>query len=114
MTKLTKIRLLPALALAMLPLASAVAGDPEAGKAKAIEKTCHTCHGENGISVSSAFPNLAGQYADYLENSLKQYASGQRKNAIMAPFAMQLTPEDMKDLAAWYASQQGLKTVPMP
>ena len=25
---------------------------------------------------------------------------------------MQLTPEDMKDLAAWYASQPGLKTVP--
>ena len=112
MTTLTKRYLLPALLLALLPAAGAVAGDAEAGKAKAVEKTCNTCHGDNGVSISSAFPNLAGQYADYLENSLKQYASGERKNAVMATFAMQLTPEDIKDLAAWYASQPGLKTVP--
>ncbi len=112
MTTLTKSRLLPALILGLLPALGAMAGDVEAGKAKSVEKTCNTCHGETGVSVSSAFPNLAGQYADYLENSLKQYASGARKNAIMATFAMQLTPQEMQDLAAFYASQTGLKTVP--
>ena len=114
MTTLIKARLLPTIFFAMLPVLSAVAGDVGAGKATATEKTCNTCHGENGISVSSAFPNLAGQYADYIAHSLKQYANGERKNAVMAQFAMTLTPEEIKNLAAYYASQTGLETVPMP
>ncbi|MEM9056060.1 MAG: cytochrome c [Pseudomonadota bacterium] len=105
-------RWLPVLLVALVPVVGHAAGDAEAGKAKAVEKTCNTCHGDNGISVASTFPNLAGQYADYLENALKQYASGKRKNAIMAQFATGLSPQDMKDLAAWYSSQAGLGTVP--
>src|SRR5262245_45433510 len=41
------------------------AADLGAGKAKA-EAVCSACHGLNGVSVTDAIPNLAGQKAAYL------------------------------------------------
>ncbi len=106
-----KLRKFPIM-LAILAVASAAeaGGDPEAGKAKA-DAVCASCHGETGISISSAFPNLAGQYESYLLAALKQYVNGQRNNAIMLSFAAQLSEQEMKDLAAFYARQQGLDTL---
>ena len=94
-----------------LAAASANAGDAAAGKVKA-DEVCAACHGANGISISDQFPNLAGQYADYIVQSLMQYRNGQRKNAVMLGFAAQLTDQEMRDLAAFYASQSGLETMP--
>lgn len=79
-------------------------GAPEAATA------CVACHGENGVAPSPAFPNLAGQHADYLERTLDQYKSGERQNPIMAGFAAQLGDEEIEELAAWYAAQEGLVT----
>jgi cytochrome c553 len=36
------------------------AADIDAGKAK-VQSVCAACHGANGVSVSDAIPNLAGQ-----------------------------------------------------
>lgn len=99
----------PLLALAILLgvyTSTALAGDPLAGKEKSI--TCQACHGTNGMSVDPIYPHLAGQYADYLEHALRSYRSGKRNNVIMAGFATMLSDEDIEDLAAWYASQDGL------
>ncbi len=85
------------------------AGDPDAGQAKS--EPCKACHGPDGNSPSPAFPILAGQHADYLYIALKEYKSGVRKNAIMGAQATPLSEQDMKDLAAFYASQSGLETV---
>lgn len=81
-------------------------GDPARGKEKSA--TCVACHGENGMSIAPTFPNIAGQYEDYLYHSLLSYKNGDRKNAIMAGQVAALTEQDMRDLAAYYASQQGL------
>lgn len=81
-------------------------GDPVKGKAESA--SCAACHGEDGNSKSGEFPKLAGQHADYLYNSLSQYKSKQRKNAIMGGFAATLSRQQMADLAAYYASQKGL------
>lgn len=81
-------------------------GDPAKGKAESA--SCAACHGEDGNSKSAEFPRLAGQHADYLYNSLTQYKSKQRKNAIMGGFAATLSRQQMADLAAFYASQKGL------
>ena len=54
------------------------------------------------------FPRIAGQQPDYLEKVLKDYKSGARKNAIMAPQAANLTDQDIADLAAYYSAQNGL------
>ena len=91
-----------------LTLGTAQAGNPEAGKEKS--RTCAACHGTDGNSATGDFPRLAGQHYDYLLKSLKDYKSGARKNAIMAPLAASLTPRDMDDLAEFYSQQQGLVT----
>lgn len=87
---------------------SATAGNPQLGKAKSA--TCVACHGEDGRGIAPNFPVLAGQHADYLVHSLKQYRNGERNNALMAPMATGLSDDDIADLAAYYAAMRGLKT----
>lgn len=92
--------------LALAPIAHAQTADIEAGKARATQ-VCAACHGANGVSVSGTIPNLAGQKAAYIANQIKEFQSGNRKNAIMAPIAKQLQPADAANVAAYYASLQG-------
>lgn len=85
---------------------AAVEGHPEAGQKKA--QPCQACHGADGDkTIDPQYPRLAGQYADYLAKSLRDYQTGARKNAIMAGFAATLSEQDIADLAAFYASQPG-------
>ena len=80
-------------------------GDPQAGKEKAL--VCAGCHGADGNSEIGANPRLAGQYESYLLQALKQYKSGQREDMLMGSMVANLSLQDMKDLAAWFASQKG-------
>jgi cytochrome c553 len=95
--------------------AHAQQGQPniEAGKAKVAE-VCSACHGLNGVSVTDAIPNLAGQRALYIENQLKAYKDGIRKApnpthpaAIMSAMAAQLSPADITNVAAYFSSLPG-------
>ena len=95
-----------ALLAAALP-AVASSGDPEVGKKKSTP--CAACHGANGVSPSPEFPNLAGQYADYLQTALTHYQNGKRKNPIMQAQVEKLKHKDILDLAAYFASQKGLQ-----
>jgi cytochrome c553 len=98
------------LACALLGLAlpvAAASGDAEVGKKKS--GPCAACHGANGVSPSPAFPNLAGQYPDYIESALRHYKNGRRKNPIMQGQVANLTEKDMMDLAAFFSSQAGLQ-----
>jgi len=95
-----------ALLLAASPLAFAASGDASVGKKKS--GPCAACHGNEGVSASPDFPNLAGQYADYLEVAMKHYKVGKRKNPIMAEQVKNLSNKDMMDLAAYFASQRAL------
>jgi cytochrome c553 len=79
------------------------AGSAEAGKAKST--TCAACHGQNGNSANPEWPSLAGQHASYIITQLEYFKSGQRQNVLMSSQAMNLSEEDMADLAAYYASQ---------
>ncbi|MFL6649748.1 MAG: c-type cytochrome [Sulfurifustaceae bacterium] len=81
----------------------AFAGDPQAGQQKSAP--CQACHGADGNSTGPQFPRLAGQYPDYLVQALMEYKNGERKNPIMAPFAAQLSPRDMEDLAAYFSTR---------
>jgi cytochrome c553 len=92
----------------LLPLSAAADGNAELGKMKS--QTCTACHGEDGRGIAPIYPVLAGQHADYLALALKQYRSGERSNAIMAPMAGPLSDDDIADLAAFYASLDGLNT----
>jgi len=90
----------------MAVASGAWAQDAAAGKARA-EAVCSACHGLNGISVTDAIPNLAGQKAAYLGSQLRQLKDGTRKNAIMGAIAAQLSPEDITNVAAFYSSLPG-------
>lgn len=97
---------LAALATVLVLAAPAQAGNPELGRMKATD--CVACHGEDGLGTAPNFPVLAGQYADYLVRALKQYRSGERNNAVMAPWAANLSDADIADLAAHFSSLPGL------
>jgi cytochrome c553 len=90
--------------LAFAPVSHAA--DVEAGKAKVAE-VCAACHGANGVSVSDTIPNLAGQRAAYLETQLKALKEGTRKNPFMNAMATQLSPADIANVAAYFASLPG-------
>jgi cytochrome c553 len=94
-----------ALLLAASPLLLAK-GDVEAGRAKS--QVCQACHGIDGNGVGDGqYPLIANQYADYLAKSLREYRSGVRQNALMAGFTAALSDQDIEDLAAYFAAQDG-------
>ena len=66
---------------------------------------CDRCHGVNGNSVEPQIPALAAQRADWLELALDAFRKGERKSTAMAAMSAQLTEEDVKTLAAYYARQ---------
>lgn len=82
--------------------AHAPAGDAQAGKGKA--EVCGACHGVNGIATAPIFPNLAGQRAAYLYWSMQAYKTGRMPESPMTAMAAPLEEQDIRDLAAYYAS----------
>lgn len=92
--------------LALLVCATSLgyaAGD--AAKGQQLAQVCAACHGVDGNSPLPANPSLAGQHADYIAKQLKNFKSGERKNAIMAPMVASLSEDDMKNVAAYFANQ---------
>lgn len=84
--------------------------DPAKGKIIA-ETVCVACHGADGNSAASANPHLAGQVEEYIYKQLKNFKAvdgkpAARNNAIMGGMAAPLSDEDMKNVAAWFASQK--------
>ncbi len=72
--------------------------------------SCVACHGDTGLGIDAPMtpkpPVLAGQHADYLEQALRAYRNGRRKNAVMAGMAQSLASDaDVKLVAAYFASQ---------
>ena len=67
--------------------------------------TCIACHGKSGMAVSAEYPNLGGQYEDYLTLQLTNFRSGDRQNAVMNGIAAQLTDADIAALSAWFSAQ---------
>jgi cytochrome c553 len=84
--------------------------DPKRGAVIAAQGTaagapaCAQCHAFNGVSDGSgAFPRIAGQSAYYLAKQMRDFGAGVRDNAIMSPISKLLSPEDINDVAAYYA-----------
>ena len=77
-------------------------GSAEAGAGKAV--TCTACHGADGNSVNSEWPNLAGQHPRYLIKQLEAYQNGKRPDITMSAMANGLSAADIDDLAAYYST----------
>ena len=83
-----------------------VTGDPNAGSK--LVSTCAACHGANGQSISSDWPNLAGQNQRYISEQLKYFQQGERENILMMaviPYLKTLSDTQLLDIAAFYSSK---------
>ena len=89
----------------MVISANVFAGNIEKGKENSA--ACVSCHGVDGISVSTIWPKLAGQHASYISSQLYEFkkgAQGKRNNAVMYGISLALSNEDIADLSAYYGS----------
>ncbi len=72
------------------------------GRGATLAMQCAICHGSNRQGQIDT-PNLEGQPAAAIYKQLRDFKAGSRTNAVMAPFAVRLSEQDMLDLAAYYA-----------
>lgn len=79
-------------------------GDRSGGQAAATP--CAGCHGDDGVSGTSATPSLAGQDAAYLVAALAAYKQGARRDETMKGMVAPLDNATIKNLAAYYAAQE--------
>ena len=76
--------------------------NPQTGQNKA--QVCAACHGQQGISPTPEWPNLAGQHKQYLVKQLKDMKEGKLRIApTMTAMIANLNEQDMNDLASFYA-----------
>jgi len=101
---LTLAALLSAPALANTSAAAAAKPDLAKGQATSTQ-VCGACHTADGSRGSPANPILAGQHPEYLVKQLQEFKSGKRSNPVMKGFAGTLSDDDMRNVAAFYASK---------
>ena len=88
------------------------AAKPDAAKGQQIAtQVCVACHAADGNSPAAANPKLAGQFSDYLRKQLANFKvqpgkKAERENAVMAGMVANLSEDDMRNVAAYYASQK--------
>jgi cytochrome c553 len=109
-------RLLAALAAAgLLWAAQAVAqgaAKPDVTKGEQVAKQiCAACHAADGNSAIALNPKLAGQIPEYLHKQLVNFKpqggkKAERDNAVMAGMVASLSDSDMRNVAAYFASQK--------
>lgn len=104
------VRIIAAAALA-IPLCATAAGFGDATKGQTIAgQVCAACHGADGNSPLPMNPVLAGQHPEYLYKQLKNFKSGERQNAVMSGMVASLSDDDMRNVAAYYASQKAAQS----
>jgi cytochrome c553 len=73
------------------------------GRGATLALQCAICHGASRPSQQVDTPNLDGQPAAAIYKQLRDFKSGARVNAVMSPFGVKLSEQDMQDLAAYYS-----------
>ena len=75
------------------------------------QAVCAACHGPDGNATGNSFPKLAGQHEAYLVKELNNFKvqpgarEPLRMNASMVGYAMALSQQDIRNVAAFYAGQ---------
>jgi len=70
-----------------------------------VRARCVSCHGMTGNTVTSLWPNLAGQKSAYLKTQLLDYKSGKRVHPIMQVIASELSEQEISDVADYYGGK---------
>jgi len=66
---------------------------------------CADCHNPEGKAVDP-YPVLAGQTSRYLYLQLRDFQEGRRSDPQMSPVARDLTRDEMRELADYFAQQK--------
>lgn len=111
-----------AAAATFVPAGPAVAqGAPAAaGDAKRGANLAYTCYGCHGIpDYRNAYPTyhvpkIGGQQEAYIVAALTEYRSGARQHPTMQGQAISFTDQDMRDIAAYFATQNPVKSDGQP
>ena len=74
-----------------------------AGLARSV--LCANCHGVDGNSSKSEYPNLASQNPGYMIEQMQKFKDGRRKNFVMEALVKNFTLEDKINLALYFSSQ---------
>ena len=97
-------------------------GDPAHGRNVAARNGCFACHGESGRALLPDAPHIAAQKVWYLRGQLWTFAAAkdampssqmpQRSHAAMNFAAHRLAPQDIADVAAYFAAQPCVEPTP--
>jgi cytochrome c553 len=88
------------------PLPPAIPGlDQLAGHLAELVPACVACHGENGVPNYAESPVIDGQHEGYLYIQLRDYKNGSRQHEVMSEIVKDLTRQDLRDLAAFFAKR---------
>ena len=67
---------------------------------------CLACHGPAALAAQPVYPILAGQTSRYMYLQLRDFQEGRRVNELMTPMVADLTRDEMRELADYFASQK--------
>ena len=106
-----------AMTVATMSAMSVYAAGPAPAKADPIKgkeiasTVCGACHNPDGNSVIPANPKLAGQHPEYLFKQMKDFKAADggtpaRVNAVMNGMIAAYDEAQLRDIAAYFASQQ--------
>ena len=89
------------------------AGNPQRGAV--LSNTCMGCHGiasYRNAYPSYRVPKLGGQHADYVVIALQGYKNQTRPHKTMHAQAASMSDQDMRDIAAFFASEGSIEPQP--
>ena len=102
------LRLMIAMMFVLMLAAGGVQAGGDAARGAELSSNCTDCHGEDGMGDEDN-PKIAGMDEAEFVGALKGYKAGEREDesGMMADYAVDLSDQDMADLAAYYKSLGG-------
>jgi cytochrome c553 len=92
------------LGMSALPVLAADGKNITANAAPSGAAACTPCHGKQGEGQpTTGVPRLAGLNAQYLNRQIASFKDGTRKNRIMTMIASDLSDDEAKAIASYYA-----------
>jgi cytochrome c553 len=80
--------------------------DAQRPAAQLAAERCGSCHGPDGRGVTSEYPSLAGQHAEYLSKQIFNFKTGQRSSPVMQPVVENLTAGEIRALTNHFSAQK--------